>query len=50
MIMFCDASPASPAMLASQRFSDHALYTKVFFVEFPQTEELLNDRPLLIAT
>lgn len=35
-------------MLATQRLSDHAENTEVFFVEFPQLKKLGNDRPLLV--
>lgn len=39
---------ATPTMLAAQRFPNHAIYAKVFFVKLPQIEKLGDHRLLLV--
>ena len=48
--MLGNTSPATPAMLATQRLSDHAEDTEILFVEFPRFKKFGNDRPLLVPT
>lgn len=43
LIALCDAALASLAMFAAQGLSDHAIYTKVVFVELSQFHKLVND-------
>lgn len=35
-------------MLASQGFSDHAIYAEVLIIELPEVEELVYDSSLLV--
>ena len=50
LVVFGNTSPAAPAMLATQWFSDHAGDAKVLLIEFPQLKKLSNDRSLLVST
>ena len=47
LVMFGDATLTPLAVLASQRCPDHARYTKVRLVEFPHSQQLLNNGLLL---
>ena len=44
LIVFCHTAAASPTMFASDRGPDHTIRTEVVLIEFPQTEQFVNDR------
>lgn len=44
LVTLGNATLAALAMLATQRLPDHAIYTKVMFVELTQLHKLVNDR------
>ena len=50
LVVLGNASPAAPAMLATQRLSNHAKNTEVFLVESPRLKKLSNHRSLLVPT
>lgn len=50
LVVLGNTSPAAPAMLATQRLSNHAKNTKVFLIESPRLEKLSNHRSLLVPT
>lgn len=47
--MFRDATATSFAVLTPEGPSDHAGYTEVLVIEFPQLQQLVNDCLLLSA-
>lgn len=50
LVVLGNTSPAAPAMLATQRLSNHAKNTKVFLIESPRLKKLSNHRSLLVPT
>ena len=49
VVLLRHTAVASSAVLGSKRFANHALEAEVLLVKFPQREELLDDRSLLVS-